>query len=94
MSLKQLHTNYYALQERGLTLDLTRGKPSPQQLDLSAELLSLPGATDFVAEDAIDTRNYSELQGLSEARRLFSSLLEAPPEQISPSCNALALSGK
>ena len=57
MSLKQLQANYSALQERKLTLDLTRGKPSPQQLDLSTGLLNLPGATDFVAENATDTRN-------------------------------------
>ena len=88
MSLKQLQANYSALQERGLTLDLTRGKPSPQQLDLSTGLLSLPGATDFVAENATDTRNYGGLQGLIEARRLFSSVLEAPPEQIVLANNA------
>jgi DNA-binding transcriptional MocR family regulator len=88
MSLKQLQANYNALKERGLTLDLTRGKPSPQQLDLSTELLSLPGATDFVAENVTDTRNYGGLQGLIEARRLFSSVLEAPPEQIVLANNA------
>ncbi|HEY1741835.1 MAG TPA: aminotransferase class I/II-fold pyridoxal phosphate-dependent enzyme [Granulicella sp.] len=88
MSLKQLQTNYSALQERGLTLDLTRGKPSSQQLDLSTELLNLPGATDFIAENATDTRNYGGLQGLIEARRLFSSVLEAPAEQIVLANNA------
>jgi DNA-binding transcriptional MocR family regulator len=88
MSLKQLQADYCALQERGLALDLTRGKPSPQQLDLSNQLLSLPGTEDFVAENATDVRNYGGLQGLSEARRLFSSLLEAPPEQIVVANNA------
>ena len=88
MSLKQLQANYSALQERGLTLDLTRGKPSSQQLDLSTELLNLPGATDFVAENATDTRNYGGLQGLIEARRLLSSVLEAPAEQIVLANNA------
>jgi DNA-binding transcriptional MocR family regulator len=88
MSLKQLQADYCALQERGLALDLTRGKPSPQQLDLSNQLLSLPGTEDFVADNATDVRNYGGLQGLSEARRLFSSLLEAPPEQIVVANNA------
>ena len=88
MSLKQLQANYSALQERGLTLDLTRGKPSSQQLDLSTELLNLPGATDFTAENATDTRNYGGLQGLIEARRLLSSVLEAPAEQIVLANNA------
>lgn len=88
MSLKQLQLDYHALQERGLKLDLTRGKPSSKQLDLSTELLHLPGVTDFKAENAIDTRNYGGLQGLIEARRLFSGLLEAPLEQIIVANNA------
>jgi DNA-binding transcriptional MocR family regulator len=88
MSLDQLQSDYKALQERGLKLDLTRGKPSSQQLDLSGELLSLPGESDFIAEGALDTRNYGGLQGLAEARRLFSSLLGAPPEQVVIANNA------
>jgi DNA-binding transcriptional MocR family regulator len=88
MSLKQLQTAYLALQEKRLALDLTRGKPSPQQLDLSAELLSLPGMHDLIAEGAIDIRNYGGQQGLLEARRLFSILLEAPPQQIVVANNA------
>jgi len=88
MSLKQLQAEYLALQQRGITLDLTRGKPSPQQLDLSNELLNLPGVPNFMAENAVDTRNYGGLQGLSEVRHLFSSMLEAPPEQIVIANNA------
>jgi DNA-binding transcriptional MocR family regulator len=88
MSLEQLQTDYLALQQRRIALDLTRGKPSSQQLDLSAELLSLPGANDYKAEGTIDTRNYGGLQGLLEARELFSSILEAPPEQIVLANNA------
>jgi DNA-binding transcriptional MocR family regulator len=88
MSLKQLEADYHALQQRKLTLDLTRGKPSPQQLDLSAGLLDLPGSNDFLAEGSVDVRNYGGLQGLVEARRLFSTLLDAPPEQIVVANNA------
>jgi len=88
MSLKSLQSQYSALQEKGLKLDLTRGKPSPQQLDLSNELLSLPGTTDFTAEGGVDTRNYGGLQGLTEVRQLFSSVLQAPPEQIIVANNA------
>jgi DNA-binding transcriptional MocR family regulator len=88
MSLNQLQIDYLALQRSGLTLDLTRGKPSSQQLDLSAELAGLPGANDYMAEGAIDTRNYGGLQGLLEARQLFSGILAAPPEQIVLANNA------
>jgi DNA-binding transcriptional MocR family regulator len=78
----QLQAQYDAFRASGLKLDLTRGKPSPAQLDLSAVLLSLPGAQDYLAEDATDTRNYGGLQGLAEARRLFSAMMGAPAEQV------------
>jgi len=85
---QQLREQYDAFKARGLKLDLTRGKPSVAQLDLSTELLSLPGSADFMAEGAVDTRNYGGLQGLMEARRLFSGMLEAAPEQIVVANNA------
>lgn len=78
----QLQEKYDAFRGKGLKLDLTRGKPSPAQLDLSTELLSLPGSVDYLAEGAVDCRNYGGLQGLAEARRLFSGILGAPPEQV------------
>jgi DNA-binding transcriptional MocR family regulator len=77
-----LQENYQALKARGLKLDLTRGKPSAAQLDLSAELLSLPGADDYLAEGGVDCRNYGGLQGLVEVRRIFSGIMGAPVEQI------------
>ncbi|MGB6980209.1 MAG: aminotransferase class I/II-fold pyridoxal phosphate-dependent enzyme, partial [Candidatus Acidiferrales bacterium] len=79
---RQIQREYDAFKAKALKLDLTRGKPSPAQLDLSAEMLALPGATDFIAEGAVDCRNYGGPQGLVEARRLFSAILGAPPEQV------------
>src|SRR5271156_6613767 len=79
---QRLQENYDAFKAKGLKLDLTRGKPSAAQLDLSNALLSLPGAHDYLAEGATDTRNYGGLQGLMEARRLFSRMMGAAPEQI------------
>jgi len=79
---QQLQENYDAFKARGLKLDLTRGKPGPAQLDLSAGLLSLPGAHDYLAEGGVDCRNYGGLQGLMEVRRLFSGMMGAPAEQI------------
>jgi DNA-binding transcriptional MocR family regulator len=73
---------YDAFKTRGLKLNLTRGKPSPAQLDLSAELLSLPSPGDYIAEGTTDCRNYGGLQGLIEARRLFSGIMAVGPEQI------------
>ena len=79
---QQVQENYDAFKAKGLKLNLTRGKPSSAQLDLSAELLSFPGSADYVAEGAIDCRNYGGLQGLAEARRLFSGIMGAAPDQV------------
>jgi DNA-binding transcriptional MocR family regulator len=78
----QIRERFDAFKAKGLKLDLTRGKPSAAQLDLSADLLSLPGPADYVAQDGTDCRNYGGLQGLAEARTLFSGIVGAPPEQV------------
>jgi DNA-binding transcriptional MocR family regulator len=73
--------DYEALLGRGLSLDLTRGKPSPAQLDLSQALLELPG-TRHTAADGSDTRNYGGLRGLPELREIFAELLQVPAGQL------------
>lgn len=80
--LTALRASYEAFKAKGLKLDLTRGKPSAAQLDLSSELLGLPGAGNFKAEDGTDCRNYGGLQGLPEARRLFAGLVGALADQV------------
>jgi Aspartate amino-transferase len=65
----RLQEMYDAFKRRSLRLDLTRGKPSSSQLDLSTELLSFPVWGDYLAESAVDCRNCGGLQGLAEARR-------------------------
>lgn len=82
LDIRQIQESYNAFKAKGLKLNLTRGKPASAQLDLSAELLSLPGSKDYMAEGATDCRNYGGLQGLAEARRLFSGLVGAPAEQV------------
>ena len=74
--------SYEAFKAKNLKLNLTRGKPAANQLDLSNQLLALPGRADVAAEDATDIRNYGGLQGLIEVRRLFSGILGAPADQI------------
>jgi DNA-binding transcriptional MocR family regulator len=80
--LRELRENYEAFKAKGLKLNLTRGKPSAAQLELSEELLALPGVGKYMAEGATDCRNYGGLQGLAEARRLFAGMLGAPAEQV------------
>jgi DNA-binding transcriptional MocR family regulator len=82
MGLDQVRAKYTELQSAGLKLDLTRGKPSPEQLDLSNALLALPGDGNFNAGDGTDVRNYGGLQGLTEARALFTELVGVPVGQI------------
>jgi DNA-binding transcriptional MocR family regulator len=81
-SRQQIQQSYDTFKAQGLKLNLTRGKPSSAQLDLSAELLSLPGSGDHLAQGATDCRNYGGLQGLAEVRKLFSGIMGAPPEQV------------
>ncbi|MFW0874476.1 aminotransferase class I/II-fold pyridoxal phosphate-dependent enzyme [Rhodococcoides corynebacterioides] len=78
---------YRALQARGLALDLTRGKPSPEQLDLASDLLTLPGA-DFRDGSGTDCRNYGGLQGLPELRAIFGELLSIPVANLVAGNNA------
>jgi DNA-binding transcriptional MocR family regulator len=69
---------YAELQAKKLALDLTRGKPAPEQLDLSNALLSLPGGPDhpdYRDDEGTDTRNYGGLHGLPELRAIFGELL-------------------
>jgi DNA-binding transcriptional MocR family regulator len=84
---EQQELNYAELQAKGLNLDLTRGKPSPAQLDLSNALLSLPGE-DFRDGDGTDTRNYGGQHGLPELRAIFGELLGIPVPNLLAGNNA------
>ncbi len=79
--LEQAREDYRDLVARRLTLDLTRGKPAPEQLDLSNGLFSLPGER-YTSEDGTDLRNYGGLQGLPELREIFSETLQVPTGQL------------
>jgi DNA-binding transcriptional MocR family regulator len=83
--------SYATLLTKRLALDLTRGKPSPEQLDLSNALLSLPG-DDYRDDDGTDTRNYGGLHGLPELRAIFGELLGIPvPNLIAGNNSSLEL---
>src|ERR1700730_4541516 len=79
---------YETYRARRLMLDMTRGKPAPEQLDLANDLLALPGNCDHFSEAGDDARNYGGLQGLSEARALFSAMLGAPADRVVVSENS------
>ncbi|WP_413993144.1 aminotransferase class I/II-fold pyridoxal phosphate-dependent enzyme [Labrys okinawensis] len=79
---RDLTRDYEALKGRKLSLDMTRGKPAPEQLDLASGMLALPGNRDHITESGEDARNYGGLQGLAEVRALFAPVLGAPAAQI------------
>ena len=73
---------YNALLAKSLKLDLTRGKPSAEQLDLSNELLTLPGEDVYLDSTGTDCRNYGGTQGLPAIRTIFAPLLNVPVDQL------------
>jgi DNA-binding transcriptional MocR family regulator len=85
---REVRREYETFRARGLALDMTRGKPAPEQLDLANDLLGLPGTRDHFTEAGDDARNYGGLQGLSEARALFSNILGAPVDRLVASGNS------
>lgn len=80
--LSAARAEHAALKARGLSLDLTRGKPSPEQLDLATAMLRLPEPGDWLTAAGEDARNYGGLQGLPEVRAMFGALLGAPAAQV------------
>ena len=67
---------------QGLKLNMARGKPGRQQLDLVSGLLTALTDPAECFDDGIDARNYGEIAGLSSARSLFAELLGCLPEQV------------
>lgn len=78
---RELTEQYEALKKRGLNLDITRGKPSNEQLALSDAMDGIL-QNDYRAADGTDTRNYGGLDGLPEAKELGARLLSIPAENI------------
>jgi len=68
----------------GLKLDISRGKPCPEQLALSLPMLDLVNSEteNFKCENGFDIRNYGVVEGISECRRLFGEILDAPTENV------------
>ena len=84
---RELSAEYARLKDVGLKLDLTRGKPSPEQLALSDDLDTVL-AGQYVLEDGTDVRNYGGLTGIHEARRLGAELLGVSEDLVIAGGNA------
>ena len=84
---EELSAAYAGLRSRGLKLDMSRGKPAPDQLDVCSPVLDVPFGS-YRAEDGTDVRNYGVLEGLPEMRRYFGELLGIDPARIIVGGNA------
>lgn len=81
--LCQLNKEYDNYKKMDLSLDMTRGKPSKEQLDISNELLTIISNSDECKDiTGFDTRNYGVLAGIKEARELFSSLMGLSSDRV------------
>ena len=79
----ELLAEYGDIKSQGLSLDLSRGKPGKEQLDLMTDMLTcISDASDCFSENGTDCRNYGVLDGIPEAKRLFSELLGIPQKNI------------
>lgn len=79
---RELQEKYEQACQAGLQLDMTRGKPAPEQLDLADALLSLPGSGQFSDDSGTDCRNYGGLDGLPEMKQLFAEVLGCNAEDV------------
>ncbi len=78
---QSLSQDYEAIKAKGLNLDLTRGKPSAEQLSLSDALDGIL-QQNYITESGIDARNYGGLEGIPEARQFGEQLMGVPAAQI------------
>lgn len=78
-----LEEEYQKVRAKGLKLDMSRGKPSVEQLDLSAGLLDAIDSRMVVeSENGVDLRNYGMLDGIPEAKRLIADMIDCKPENV------------
>ena len=79
----QLEKEFADIKAQGLTLDMSRGKPSAAQLDLSMEMMNvLNSDSNLKCETGVDCRNYGVIDGIPEAKRLLGEMSEVDPEHI------------
>ena len=80
---KELDKEFEEIKAQGLALDMSRGKPSNAQLELSMEMMDvLKGDSDLKCETGVDCRNYGVIDGIPEAKRLLGEMSEVDPEHI------------
>lgn len=80
---EKVAAEYERVKALGLNLDMSRGKPNTEQLDISMEMIDTLSRTHkLVGEEGVDCRNYGVLDGIIEAKRLLSAMIECPVDNI------------
>ncbi len=80
---ESLEVAYKEWQKRGLSLNMARGKPSEEQLDLTMPMMDvLNGSADLHSEDGTDCRNYGGMDGIPEAKRFMAAMMGVDPENV------------
>ena len=84
LTLKEsLNKEYAEAKAKGLALDMSRGKPSAKQLDVSLGLLdTINSSSDLKALDGTDCRNYGVLDGIPEAKKLMADMMGTTPDHV------------
>ena len=80
---EELAAQYEDAKGKGLKLDMSRGKPSPSQLDLTMDMMNtLTQDSELKAEDGFDCRNYGVLDGIVDAKKLIAEMMQVSPENV------------
>ena len=80
---ESLEAAYKEWQKRGLSLNMARGKPSQEQLDMTMPMLDvLNSKSDLISEDGTDCRNYGGMDGITEAKELMAGIMGVKPENV------------
>ena len=78
----KVSAEYEGWKAKGLKLNMARGKPSKQQLDLVSGILTALTSAEECVDSGVDARNYGELKGLESARALFADILGCKTSQV------------
>lgn len=80
---KELEKSYEEAKEKGLKLDMSRGKPETAQLDMAMDILdTVNSISDMKTEDGVDCRNYGVLDGIPEAKQLMADMMGTTPDHV------------
>lgn len=78
----EMQALYDDFKSQGLCLNMARGNPCKEQLELSVDMLNVFDDGNFVSENGIDVRNYGLLDGIPEAKRLFSDMIGVDTDEV------------